>query len=130
SFQAYGEILHTKIPPGRGCGFVTFLHRQSAELAIQHMNNTIIGGARVRLSWGKAQPASKASAPYGAGLNGASYLAPAPGTANHLGNNDPIHADPVDRLNETYITQREGSLERIEVEATGWRGAQKQIYAQ
>ncbi|KAI8841248.1 hypothetical protein BC829DRAFT_364464 [Chytridium lagenaria] len=58
-FLQFGEILHTKIPPGRGCGFVTFAHRQSAEIAIQQMNNAIIGGARVRLSWGKAQPQSK-----------------------------------------------------------------------
>ncbi|KAJ3102186.1 tRNA selenocysteine 1-associated protein 1 [Phlyctochytrium planicorne] len=130
NFAGFGEILHTKIPPGRGCGFVTYAHRQSAEMAIQQMNNAIIGGARVRLSWGKAQPSSKPSGSYGAGANGASYLAPAPGTANHLGNDDPIHADPVDRLNETFISQKEGALERIDIEGTGWRGAQKQIYAQ
>ncbi|KAJ3188519.1 hypothetical protein HK101_009118 [Irineochytrium annulatum] len=42
-FAQFGEILHTKIPPGRGCGFVTYAHRPSAETAIQQMNNAIIG---------------------------------------------------------------------------------------
>ncbi|KAJ3098053.1 hypothetical protein HDU97_004347 [Phlyctochytrium planicorne] len=124
NFGQFGEILHTKIPPGRGCGFVTFAHRQSAEVAIQQMNNAIIGGARVRLSWGKAQSSSKAPNQYG---NQGGYL---PQGQGHLGNEDQMHTDPVERLNESYISQREGTLERIDVEGTGWRGGQKQVYAQ
>ncbi|KAJ3190951.1 hypothetical protein HK101_008232 [Irineochytrium annulatum] len=151
NFSQFGDILHTKIPPGRGCGFVTYAHRTSAETAIQQMNNAIIGmsqssyhfaaismiillnlsyyfsgGARVRLSWGKAQPAIMKAAPYGGNPNGSAYSGP----SGLLGNTDPIHADPVDRLNETYITQKEESLDRIDVEGTGWRNAQKQVYAQ
>ncbi|KAJ3412948.1 hypothetical protein HDV05_008736, partial [Chytridiales sp. JEL 0842] len=58
-FAPFGEIVYTKIPPGKGCGFVQFSHRQSAEIAIQQMNNAVIGGSRVRLSWGKSQAAVK-----------------------------------------------------------------------
>ncbi|KAJ3097359.1 hypothetical protein HK100_005379, partial [Physocladia obscura] len=58
-FSQFGEIVYTKIPPGKGCGFVQFSTRQSAEYAIQQMNNAIIGGNRVRLSWGKSQAAMK-----------------------------------------------------------------------
>ncbi|KAJ1559276.1 hypothetical protein HK405_011288 [Cladochytrium tenue] len=58
-FSQFGEIVYTKIPPGKGCGFVQYAHRQSAEIAIQQMNNVLIGGSRVRLSWGKSQAALK-----------------------------------------------------------------------
>ncbi|KAI9356264.1 hypothetical protein DFJ73DRAFT_623217 [Zopfochytrium polystomum] len=58
-FSQFGEIVYTKIPPGKGCGFVQYSHRHSAEIAIQQMNNALIGGSRVRLSWGKSQAALK-----------------------------------------------------------------------
>ncbi|KAJ3229101.1 hypothetical protein HDU81_005656 [Chytriomyces hyalinus] len=58
-FSQFGEIVYTKIPPGKGCGFVQYSNRQSAEYAIQAMNNAMIGGNRVRLSWGKSQAAMK-----------------------------------------------------------------------
>ncbi|KAJ3071864.1 hypothetical protein HK102_006355 [Quaeritorhiza haematococci] len=61
-FQPFGEITYVKIPPGKGCGFVQYVHRQSAEMAIQQMNGysiaslfVIKGGSRVRLSWGRSQ---------------------------------------------------------------------------
>ncbi|KAI9207629.1 uncharacterized protein BJ171DRAFT_278644 [Polychytrium aggregatum] len=56
-FQPFGEIISVKIPPGKGCGFVQFTTRASAELAIQQMNGFAIGGHRVRLSWGRSQAA-------------------------------------------------------------------------
>lgn len=36
-----------------------FVHRQSAEIAIRQMNGFMIGGSRVRLSWGRSQAAAK-----------------------------------------------------------------------
>jgi RNA recognition motif-containing protein len=42
-FAQFGDIVYTKIPPGKGCGFVQYSHRQSAEIAIAQMNNAIIG---------------------------------------------------------------------------------------
>ncbi|KAI9478651.1 MAG: hypothetical protein EXX96DRAFT_571745 [Benjaminiella poitrasii] len=54
-FQHFGEIVYVKIPPGKGCGFVQYVSRTSAELAIQQMNGYQIGNSRIRLSWGRSQ---------------------------------------------------------------------------
>ncbi|GAA5800627.1 hypothetical protein EDC94DRAFT_604185 [Helicostylum pulchrum] len=54
-FQHYGEIVYVKIPPGKGCGFVQFVLRECAELAIAQMNGYQIGNSRIRLSWGRSQ---------------------------------------------------------------------------
>ncbi|GER42198.1 polyadenylate-binding protein RBP47 [Striga asiatica] len=53
SFAPFGEVLSVKIPTGRGCGFVQFANRSSAEDAIQRLNGTTIGQQTVRLSWGR-----------------------------------------------------------------------------
>jgi len=42
-FAMFGDITYVKIPPGKGCGFVQFVHRQSAEMAINQMNGYQIG---------------------------------------------------------------------------------------
>ncbi|KAI7871582.1 hypothetical protein BDF14DRAFT_1762606 [Spinellus fusiger] len=54
-FSSFGEIVYVKIPAGKGCGFVQYVSRQSAELAIQQMNGYQIGNSRIRLSWGRSQ---------------------------------------------------------------------------
>ncbi len=54
-FSAFGEITYVKIPAGKGCGFVQFVTRQSAETAISRMHGYPIGNSRVRLSWGRSQ---------------------------------------------------------------------------
>ncbi|GAA5924236.1 uncharacterized protein JCM15063_005579 [Sporobolomyces koalae] len=55
-FQHFGEITYCKIPTGKGCGFVQFVKRQDAELAIAKMNDfPIHGKSRIRLSWGRSQ---------------------------------------------------------------------------
>ncbi|CAK9171586.1 unnamed protein product [Ilex paraguariensis] len=53
SFVPYGEIISVKIPTGKGCGFVQFVNRSSAEDAIQSLNGAVIGKQTVRLSWGR-----------------------------------------------------------------------------
>ncbi|KAD2394351.1 hypothetical protein E3N88_41328 [Mikania micrantha] len=53
TFSQCGEILSVKIPVGKGCGFVQFSSRTSAEDAIQNMHGTVIGKQTVRISWGK-----------------------------------------------------------------------------
>ena len=53
-FEIFGDIVYVKIPPGKGCGFVQFVSRQSAEIAIEQMNGYQIGSSRIRLSWGKS----------------------------------------------------------------------------
>ncbi|KAH6575870.1 hypothetical protein BASA50_010583 [Batrachochytrium salamandrivorans] len=53
-FLPFGDIVYTKIPPGKGCGFVQFTHRKSAELAILKMDGVSIGKSSLRLSWGRS----------------------------------------------------------------------------
>ncbi|XP_071691755.1 polyadenylate-binding protein RBP47-like [Rutidosis leptorrhynchoides] len=58
TFSQCGDILSVKIPVGKGCGFVQFASRSSAEDAIQNMHGTVIGKQTVRISWGKT-PANR-----------------------------------------------------------------------
>ncbi|EPY53639.1 RNA-binding protein [Schizosaccharomyces cryophilus OY26] len=57
-FQNFGDITYVKIPPGKGCGFVQFVSRQSAELAIAQLQGYPLGNSRIRLSWGRNQNSS------------------------------------------------------------------------
>ncbi|KAM7497186.1 hypothetical protein LguiA_021600 [Lonicera macranthoides] len=57
-FFQFGEIVSVKIPAARGCGFVQFGARASAEDAIQRTQGTVIGQQAVRVSWGRS-PTSK-----------------------------------------------------------------------
>ncbi|CAK9164679.1 unnamed protein product [Ilex paraguariensis] len=87
-FSQFGEIVYVKIPAARGCGFVQFVARTSAEEAIQRMHGTQIGQQVVRLSWGRsptakqdlpgiwgqqADPTQWSSAYYGYGPYGQGY---------------------------------------------------------
>ena len=36
-FGRFGDIVYTKIPPGKGCGFVQFVQRAAAETAMGQM---------------------------------------------------------------------------------------------
>ncbi|GFR53160.1 hypothetical protein Agub_g15883 [Astrephomene gubernaculifera] len=69
-FGRYGEIIYTKIPPGKGCGFVQFIDRQAAEYAMQEVNGQIIGGSAVRISWGKSTGKGGGGGGYGGGGGG------------------------------------------------------------
>ncbi|KAJ1569778.1 hypothetical protein HK096_001785 [Nowakowskiella sp. JEL0078] len=128
-FQPFGEISSVKIPAGKGCGFVQFVHRQSAEIAIQQMNNYVIGGARVRLSWGRTQT-DKPMTPNS--YRQSAFMQPgypySNGQANGQTPDDPLQAVPVETLNENYIIQKEEMIERNETDPTGWR--QSQVFAQ
>ncbi|KAG2323897.1 hypothetical protein Bca52824_006625 [Brassica carinata] len=42
-FTQFGEVVSVKIPVGKGCGFVQFDNRKSADDAIQSLNGTVIG---------------------------------------------------------------------------------------
>lgn len=53
-FQPFGSIVYVKIPVGKGCGFVQYVDRLSAETAIAKMQGFPIGNSRIRLSWGRS----------------------------------------------------------------------------
>lgn len=62
TFLQFGEIVYVKIPVGKGCGFVQFGTRASAEEAIQKMQGKMIGQLIVRISWGRS-PTAKQDVP-------------------------------------------------------------------
>jgi RNA recognition motif-containing protein len=37
TFSRYGPIVYTKVPPGKGCGFVQFVNRHEAENAMREL---------------------------------------------------------------------------------------------
>ncbi|CAG8439875.1 7379_t:CDS:2 [Ambispora gerdemannii] len=150
-FAGFGEITYVKIPPGKGCGFVQFVHRQSAEMAINQMQHYPIGNSRVRLSWGRSQNDKTAittayrnpqqASPYNplAGMTSAtaysSYPATTPAVTTPVATVpapipqvtvDPLEPIPVQRMNEMYISNKEGLIERLDTDGSSWRG----IYAQ
>ena len=69
AFGHLGEVLYTKVPPGKGCGFVQFAARPSAEAAIASMQGALVGSQHVRVSWGRG-PCAPPRAPPGALLPG------------------------------------------------------------
>ncbi|EPQ58934.1 hypothetical protein GLOTRDRAFT_135938 [Gloeophyllum trabeum ATCC 11539] len=54
-FAPFGDIHYVKVPVGKHCGFVQFVHKKDAERAIEKMQGFPIGGSRIRLSWGRSQ---------------------------------------------------------------------------
>jgi len=90
-FQGFGEITYVKIPPGKGCGFVQFVQRHAAEMAINQMQGYPIGNSRVRLSWGRSQNNSgPAGTPYRPAPPPPSYpphpgMGPGPGPGPGMG---------------------------------------------
>ncbi|XVF04699.1 hypothetical protein REPUB_Repub05bG0107600 [Reevesia pubescens] len=58
-FLPLGEIIFVKIPAAKGCGFVQFATRTSAEEAIQRMQGQMIGQQVVCISWGRSPTAKQ-----------------------------------------------------------------------
>lgn len=59
TFLHFGDIVYVKIPVGKGCGFIQFGTRTSAEEAIQKMQGKMIGQQIVRVSWGRSPTAKQ-----------------------------------------------------------------------
>ncbi|KDD73151.1 hypothetical protein H632_c2480p0, partial [Helicosporidium sp. ATCC 50920] len=53
-FARFGDIIYVKIPQGKGCGFVQFVLRASAERALAALNGQVMGGSAIRISWGRS----------------------------------------------------------------------------
>ncbi|KAF9370058.1 hypothetical protein BGX21_005692, partial [Mortierella sp. AD011] len=151
-FAMFGEITYVKIPPGKGCGFVQFVHRQSAEMAINQMNGYQIGNSRVRLSWGRAQNENKRPlSPHAPSLATPGFRSPLqsqfPGMPLNNRNSAPYGSfpgmlagtstfsmmqatpsrDPIDRVpaehqNRVYNDRKEAIMDRMDDGVT-WRGS-------
>ncbi|KAK9729352.1 hypothetical protein K7432_000393 [Basidiobolus ranarum] len=100
-FQRFGDIVLVKIPPGRGCGFVQFVHRHSAELAISQMNGSSIGNSRVRVSWGRPQTDRQPTNSFRSSL-------PTPVPSTPMDPLAPIH---IETTNSSFINSKEDSIE-------------------
>lgn len=57
-FSQFGDIIYVKIPQGKGCGFVQYVLRSSAETAMMAMNGKILGNSAMRISWGRSSSRS------------------------------------------------------------------------
>ena len=53
-FGQFGDIIYVKIPQGKGCGFVQYVLRTSAERAMVTMNGKVLGNSAIRISWGRS----------------------------------------------------------------------------
>jgi hypothetical protein len=89
-FSRYGELVYVKIPPGKNCGFVQYVLRPCAELALVEGHGLVLGRQAVRLSWGRsnqaragyAAAAAATSAGYGlamGGYGGPAFMVPGAG---------------------------------------------------
>ncbi|KAF2006518.1 RNA-binding domain-containing protein [Amniculicola lignicola CBS 123094] len=98
-FQGFGEITYVKIPPGKGCGFVQFVQRHAAEMAINQMQGYPIGNSRVRLSWGRSQNNSgPAGTPYRPAPPPPVYPSMGMPPSHPYGNFAPMKVSPPDAL--------------------------------
>ncbi|DBA01409.1 TPA: hypothetical protein N0F65_007306 [Lagenidium giganteum] len=61
-FAAIGDIVSVKVPPGRGCGFVQYVSKEAAEVAIAQLNGVVINGVKIRCAWGRSAAARAAAA--------------------------------------------------------------------
>ncbi|KAL6647618.1 hypothetical protein ACP70R_015055 [Stipagrostis hirtigluma subsp. patula] len=53
TFSPYGELVDVKVLEGKGCGFVTYSDRASAEEAMRSLNGSQLRGNTIKLSWGR-----------------------------------------------------------------------------
>jgi hypothetical protein len=78
-FAPYGPLASVKVPAGKCCGFIQFVHRASAEAAIAALHGYDTGSSRMRLAWGRT-----ASKPAANGANGAAAPAQGQGQPQQL----------------------------------------------
>jgi len=77
-FAAHGAISSITLLEEKGCAFVTFMHRSSAEEAAGTLlNNLTIKGKNLRLAWGR-KAESKSSVPPPPGMTTSGGKAPPP----------------------------------------------------
>ncbi|XP_075042651.1 negative elongation factor E [Mixophyes fleayi] len=56
AFSKFGKIIDLATDPSRNCAFVTFEKMESADQAIQELNNTVIEDVSVKVSMARKQP--------------------------------------------------------------------------
>jgi RNA recognition motif-containing protein len=77
-FGRFGEIIYTKVPANKGCGFCQFVDRSAAETAMQQLQGQVLGDSAIRLSWGRSAVAARPASGQMRSFNPIGY---APGSA-------------------------------------------------
>ncbi|MBA0679140.1 hypothetical protein Goari_010930 [Gossypium aridum] len=96
-FLPLGEIVCVKIPATKGCGYVQFTNRNSAEEAIRRMQGQMIGQQVVQITWGRIPTANQ--------VGGSQEMAAMAGAVEQREEPyDPLATPDVDKLNATYLS--------------------------
>lgn len=83
-FYQFGEVRNITLLPGKGCGFIQFTTRNSAEMAAEKaFNKLIIKGRRLTIRWGRPQ-SQQTAAPGEEGEGTKRSLNPVPGIPGAL----------------------------------------------
>ena len=59
--MVFGDIIEVKYIPVKACAFIQYKERSCAEAAIKGMNGKVFGAGKIRVSWGRAEMASRRS---------------------------------------------------------------------
>lgn len=108
-FEGFGDIIYVKVLQNKGCGFVQYVLRSSAENAIQQMQGYPIGNSRIRLSWGRSSSQNN--------QNQQKYLQQlaAPNLFSQFNETNDQY-----RLNTLLNAARDGRLDRVETTSNGF----------
>ncbi|OAD67427.1 hypothetical protein PHYBLDRAFT_174118 [Phycomyces blakesleeanus NRRL 1555(-)] len=121
-FMPFGEISYVKIPPNKGCGFVQFSQRESAEAAINDLNGSVLAGSKLRLSFGRSQLDRQfgfrpPTAPYSGYPTQFSFFSGGyPHTVSQPELIDPRESFSIEHQNRLYLKQQEETYERWDKE--------------
>ncbi|CAO3669893.1 unnamed protein product [Rhizopus stolonifer] len=95
NFGVYGNIVAVKIIPLKNIAFIQYERRQSAEHAIAELNGAHLGGAKLRLSFGRTQLNMGSGAHYASPSYHAQPTIVAPSTYHPQAQIPPVTAQPV-----------------------------------
>jgi len=93
-FYQFGEIRNVTLLSGKGCGFVQFTTRESAELATEKtFNKLVLKGRRITIRWGRPQAQQNVASQLGGGGRTQRQFDPVPGLPGALPSVDFFNLD-------------------------------------
>ncbi|KZV95013.1 RNA-binding domain-containing protein [Exidia glandulosa HHB12029] len=115
-FAPFGEIHYVKVPVGKHCGFVQFVHKADAERAIEKMQGFPIGGSKIRLSWGRSQyKAVQAAAAQAVAAAAASPAGNTPSPAAYIPTGVPQMSPPPPPPPPQHVSPQPGNMSHAEI---------------
>jgi pre-mRNA-splicing factor RBM22/SLT11 len=93
-FYQFGEIRNVTLLTGKGCGFVQFTTRESAELAAEKtFNKLVLKGRRITVRWGRPQAQQNVASQLGEAGKFSRHFDPVPGLPGALPTMDFFNLD-------------------------------------